>query len=263
MNSSCATLLLSVMFLFACGCQQQEKEMPDVAVNVARAKFRHIKTSLNNGKTGVTNFFYVATEIAGVISAVSNADRRAELALELSQMLLAVDLKNQPYLSPRTNGVAFMQRERAAIVFYDYIFPVLGAMKDCGSSPNDRMEFFFNAILKYKDACFSVPVGWRRLPGESRETCSHRNNTAYTLWGDYQQRMSEIRRFMLPRLSVYLPPEFHDEFKRRIEPFFDFPSKEEFNKLMHPGSKHVPSLPLKQQEPNKTAREMNGETLTE
>ena len=60
--------------------------------------------------------------------------------------------------------------------------------------------------------------------------------------------MNLIRRSLLPnqRPILYVPPpELQDEFKRRIEPLLDFPSKEEFLRMMQPRYKRGSLLPPK------------------
>ena len=249
MNFLHAILILLATSFFICGCQQQEK--PDVAVDAARAKFRYIKTSLNNGRTGVKTLFSAANEIGGVIASISNAARRTELALELSDTILSVDLTNQPYVAFYPTGARYSPRDSATIYYSEFINATCLVMRGHGCSARSIMEFFFKALQKYRDACLSIPLDLKTLPGETLEISSARRNCAHGAYAFYAETMSQIRRSLLPDKPpiFYVPPaELQEEFKCRLEPFFDFPSKEEFNEMMHPGYKHAPPLPPKPDE---------------
>ena len=223
-----------MLCLLACGCCRQE----DPAVREARDRIREFQDSLKVWMPSVRLRDNVAGTIGGWIACVSNASQRTELAIELSEMLLSVDLTNQPYRAVSPVFGRCKPRDDAITFFYrDYARAVGWIMKQNGCSPGSTMEFFLKALQKYKEACFSVPMGRRQLPGESREDCQARCDCARAGYSEYAQTMSEIRRFVLPRLSEYLPEELHDEFRRRIEPFFDFPSMDDFCEKMHLGSK--------------------------
>ena len=172
---------------------------------------------------------------------MSNASLRAKLSHELSQIVLSVDLTNQPFRAVGAAAKRSFPREWVTGDYPRYIAAVCWIMKKNGCPPELEMDFFFKALQKFRDACFSVPLAFWPLPGESRELCSARTTAARHLYGEYKNIMSYIRRFVLPELSKYLPPELHDEFKRRIEPFFDYPGKEEFDRMMHPRPKSLPA----------------------
>ena len=83
---------------------------------------------------------------------------------------------------------------------------------------------------------------------ESLEICSARRDCARGAYFSYAGTMNLIRRSLLPnrRPILYVPPpELQDEFKRRIEPVFDFPSKDEFLRMMQPRYKRGPLSPSK------------------
>ena len=235
MKAAFACYLLFGVCLVLCGCHRQESEDP--AVESVRAKFRCIQEGLRNGNAGVSTVFALDRQICGWIACVSNMSQRAALATELSEIILAVDLEGVPYLSDGESGRRYL-REVVSYLYLDYVKALFRAMGRCGCRHEDAMEFYFKAIQKFKDAWLNIPCESNRLPGESLEECIARGDAARKLQGLYEQEMSEIRRFVLPRLSDYLPEELHDEFRKRIEPLFDFPSKEEFYEMMHPGCKY-------------------------
>lgn len=235
MKVAFACYLLFGVCLALCGCHRQEAEDP--AVESVRAKFRCIQEGLRNGNSVVRTTFALDHQICGWIACVSNTSQRAALATELSEIILAVDLEGVPYLSDVESGRRYL-REFVSYLYLDYVKALFRAMGRCGCRHEDAMEFYFKAIQKFKDAWLNIPYESNRLPGESLEECIARGDAARKLQGLYEQEMSEVRRFVLPRLSDYLPEELHDEFRRRIKPFFDFPSRAEFYEMMHPGYKY-------------------------
>ena len=236
MKSTLVCHLTVVMCLLLCGCHRQEDDNP--AVEAARTRFRQIRDSLYEGHSGVSDLFALDCQICGWVECVSNAQQRADLVMELSKIILSIDLEGMPYEFEYGNGFRRRIREFASGFFVDYMKALFRAMGRCGCRPEDTMEFYFRAMQKLRDAWLSIPYDFRRLPGESWDECNARRDAARALQGFYEQEMSEVRRFVLPHLSNYLPEELHDEFRRRIKPFFDFPSKEEFYEMMHPGYKY-------------------------
>ena len=217
------------------GCSRQE----DAAVVEARRRIHEFRDSLTVWNPTVRLRDGVAATLGGWVSSVSNTSLRTELALELSKILLSVDLTNQPYRAVSPKTLYPRPREDALSYYYrDYVRAVFAVMRDNGCSPESIMEFSFAALQKYKAACFSVPLTHHQLNGESREECQARICCAMAAQSSYAMTMTEIRKLVLPYLSNYLPEELHDEFRRRIKPFFDFPSRAEFYEMMHPGYKY-------------------------
>lgn len=236
MKSMFARHLAFGVCILLCGCHRQEVEDPAVAA--VRVKFRHIQEGLRTGNSVASNAFSLDQHICEWIACVSNTSQRVALVTELSEMILAVDLKKIPYLSDGESGGRYLQREFASYLYLDYVKALLRVMRRCGGRSKDAMEFYFRAMQKFKDAWLSIPYESKKLPGESLEQYSARCGVAWKTQGLYEQEMSEIRHIVLPRLSSYLPPELHGEFKQRIKPFFDFPRKEEYYEMMHPGEKY-------------------------
>lgn len=234
---------LMVGCLFVGGCRQQAQH--DIEKESARTKFRQLHEFMNNGCVGMTNLNAIGGVINSWISSVSNASHRTELARELSDVILSVDLTNQPYRVFATNGTGYgySPRDRAMDFYPEFVNATCWVMKDNGCSTRSVMEFLLQALQKYKNASFSIPPDFCPLPGESREICSARRSCARGAYEYYVQTMNLIRRSLLPNQCsvLYVPPtELQDEFKHRIEPFFDFPSKEEFYPRLYPGWKDRP-----------------------
>ena len=233
-----AKLVVAALLLIA-GCRRHD----DVAYDETLERFCEVRNDLNAGGFGVGSLNEAGIIMNGWISCVSNASLRTKLSLELAKIILSVDLTNQPY---RAAGAVVKRRFPRECITRDYpryINAVCWIMKKNGCPPDFEMDFFLAALQKFRDSCFSVPIAFGTLSGESLELCSARTTAARHLYGEYDYVMSYIRRFVLPELSKYLPPELHDDFNRRIEPFFDYPSKEEFYEKMHPGSKYPLSAP--------------------
>ena len=229
--------VIVVSLLLMSGCRSRD----DVAYDEALSRFREVRDDINAGGIGIRPLNEAGSIMDGWISCVSNASLRAKLSHELSQIVLSVDLTNQPFRAVGAAAKRSFPREWVTGDYPRYIAAVCWIMKKNGCPPELEMDFFFKALQKFRDACFSVPLAFWPLPGEDLELNIARTTAARNLYSDYDYVMSYIRRFVLPELSKHLPPELHDEFKRRIEPFFDYPSKEEFDEMMHPRPKSLPA----------------------
>ena len=224
------------------GCSHRE----EAAVVEARKRMHEFQASLMVWNPTVSRRDGISGTIGGWFASVSNASLRTELALELADILVSVDLTNQPYRVVSPKALYPRPREEALTCYYrDYVRAAIAIMRDNGCSTESTMEFFFKALQKYKAACFSVPLAHHQLKGESREERQARVCCAIAGQSSYAMTMTEVSKLVLPYLSNYLPEELHDEFRQRIKPFFDFPSMEEFYEMMHPGYKYAPSLPSK------------------
>lgn len=246
---SCRTVgnLAIVCFFCLCGgCQQREEAGLQVQVEEARMKIANMRDSLNTGRPFVRNVYDATEKIRGWILAVSNVSLRTDLSLEFAKALLSVDLTNQPYLVISQDGTRREQRLRAVDSYRDHVIAAFWIANENGCPPEITMDFFFTALRKYKEASFSVPLDMSPLPGESREECNVRHNTARKSYDFYCDCMDFIRRMVTPRLNDCLPIEQHGEFRRRLEPYFDFPSKEEFYGRLYPRWKNLPLFPPKQ-----------------
>ena len=234
--------LILVGCLLLLGCNQQE----DTSVVEARKRIHEFQASLKVWGPTVRPSDGIASTIGGWISCVSNANHRTELALELSHLFLSVSLTNQPYQAIRLNERYYSPYESAVSSYVDYLTAICWIMKENGCSSEEIMDFYFEAFSKYRNACFGVPLGLKRLPGESREACYARCSCARAAYVYYEHTMSYIRRFVIQEPSRYLPfpPELHKEFERRIKPFFKFPDKDDFMTMIHTGAKCQPAAKL-------------------
>ena len=93
-----------------CGCNHQE----DVNMVEARMRIREFRDSLTVWCPTVRlSRDNIAGTIGGWISSVSNANGRAELVSELSDILLSADITNQPYFVGTPEGCRFQPKNDA------------------------------------------------------------------------------------------------------------------------------------------------------
>ena len=198
-----------------CGCMQREDVDP-VSARV-KASIQDICHRLNSGGTGIGSGVEFE-KINALFECVSNSQRRIELANAYATNILSVDLVGQEY----------RQRENATRLYFDYVEHCFWVLKNNGVSPLQAVDFFFSALTRYREACLGVPLVSPSAE-ESREEFRYRRACAESLFADYVQSMSEIKRFWIPKLNSKIPTELHDDFCRRIEPFLTLPSKQEFH----------------------------------
>lgn len=204
------------IFMVACafyGCAQRE-EIDSVSERV-NATIQDIGRRLSSGGTGLGSGVEFGN-INAMFECVSNTQRRIQLANTYAAKILSVDLVGQEY----------RQRENATRLYFDYVKHCFLVLKNNGASPSQAIDFFFSGLEKYRESCLGVSLASRGAE-ECQDVFRYRRSCARSLFDDYEQTMSEIKRFWLPRLATRFPEELHDEFRRRIEPFFDFPSKQE------------------------------------
>ena len=251
---------------FADSATNQLPTIADKTVAEARTKFRQLQLSLNNWQSVVTNKSYVNKAINSWIACVSNASQRTELARELAEAMLAVNLTNQPYLVVGPDGRNHDQRGYALILYQDYICDVCWVMNENGCSPKSVMDFFFKALLKYRDACFSVPLALQQLPGESADVCTARCSFAGLGYRLYVQYLEDIRMLLKPRSRKYFwlnlnSMELEEEFKFRIKSFYNYPKEEEFKELQLRPDAHFKSPKRKNPPEVEVTVEFSGEGI--
>ena len=240
-TSVCLFAVIVAASAFADSATNQLPTIADNAAEAAREKFRQLEFSLNNGEPAVTNKSYINKAINSWIACVSNINQRTELAHELAEAILSVNLTNQPYLVVRPDGRCHHQRGNALILYQEYIYYACWIMNENGCSPRSVMEFFFKALKKYKEACFSIPLALQQLPGESKDVCTARCSCAGAGYRFYAQFLKDIRMLMETRNRKYLclpnlrSPELEEEFTLRLKIFYKYPTEEEFKELqLHP-----------------------------
>lgn len=204
---------LIVLVIVFSGCMRGKES--DRSVVAVQDTLRAIGISMNNGGEGFSlsrNYKKISEQFA----VVSNFQQRLNLSMEYAKIILSVDFKGQDY----------RHRANAVGLYFDYLEHCFWMMKKNDVPPPCTLDFFFKGLAKYKATCFGVSLA-EREKDESIEMFCDRKGCARSMVDDYEQTMSEIKRFWLPRLATRFPEELHDEFRRRIEPFFDFPSKQE------------------------------------
>ena len=203
-----------IVFCVFCGCAQREES--DSASERVNATIQDVCHRLNAGGAGLGSGVEFE-KINTMFECVSNSQRRIELANAYAANILSVDLVGQEY----------RQRENAARLYFDYVEHCFWVLKKHGVSPLQTIEFFFSGLTKYREACLGVSLASRGTK-ESQDVFRCRRSCAGSLFADYAQSMSEIKRFWIRRLDSRLPTELHAEFLRRVEPFLTVPSKQVF-----------------------------------
>ena len=189
--------------LLVAGCGGQKVDVPQEVV----AHVDAICTSLMRGGAGFRHAQGAATTDRLFLDIPDAAVRRAA-ALHFGRRLLSVDLKS----------LAIHPRASVTGLFGDYICQCFRLMCKCGVEPSRAMDFFFKGFTRFRSSCLDVPAGPRR-EGESRREYRLRQYYARLFKEIYVYVLSIVQRFWLPNLSRYLPPEYHDEFRRRLKAF--------------------------------------------
>ena len=208
MNGGRIVLVVCVAWglLLAAGCSEGDggaKVPPEFA-----ARIDVIGASLMRGGRGFPHLEGFA-ETDRLFDAIPEGAGRRAAALAFSDMLLALDLGGiLPYPS----------REFSVSLYRKYLYQALELMNKSGVAPGMVMDRYFEGFSKYRDACLGVPSDGQRA-GESRRDFIGRYSCACNLRDDYKLALSIFRRFWLPDLSQCFPPEYHDEFRRRLKAF--------------------------------------------
>ena len=216
MNTMNRLMLLSLhilCFFLVVGCKPAEQEMrvPDDVVTQNDA----LRNCLLRGGEGFDHLKEQDAIRQRYID-IADADVRKSSALSLGATLLSIGLKRLPY----------RQREGATRVYREYLYLAFDIMKKCGVESRVALDYYFNGLSKYRDSCLDISDK-DILPGETFEGARWRRDCARKLKDDYRLALSIFERFWLPNLSRYLPPELHDEFRRRLKAFSTLPAQPE------------------------------------
>lgn len=216
-NSSTLSLALGIVILCVCGCWDESTEtQPDLStdsqtyspvVMAVKDRIRMMSSEVDDGLHAFGSWREI-TEFNDLIHGVHDLDCRRRLVEEYGQTLLSIELARPPY----------RRWENATFGYFQHMEQVVRLMCECDCPPRRQLDFFFSGLSKFRDACLSVPND-SKIQGESSKERMWRHDCAHKLPLEYAQRLSEIRRFWLPRLDKRFPVECHDEFKRRIAPF--------------------------------------------
>ena len=171
------------------------------------ARIDVIGASLMRGGRG---FLHVreSAETDRLFDAIPEGAGRRAAALAFGDMLLSARIAQLPYLL----------RESATGVYALYVCQCFKCMRRCGVSTRAAIEFFFKGLSVYRNSCLTIPTE-KVLAGETPKETRNRLYCARILGQDYEMRMSIFKQIWLPNLSRYFPPEYHDEFRRRLKAF--------------------------------------------
>lgn len=193
-------ICLGTVLCAGCGGTRQEESVPSYVDEHVAA----IKRTLTCAGNGI-NLQTASENTMNMFCSLSNSVQRIRAIPIYSDMLLAVDLMEQPYCV----------REWSTGQYGSCICHCYRIMGKCGVDPAESMEWFFACLAKFKCLCLSVPDA-ERLPGETMAEARLRRHCLHLFRSDYEHHISIIRRFWIPRLSQYLPEKYHAEFVRRL-----------------------------------------------
>ena len=192
--------------LLAAGCgggNGRAKVPPEFA-----ARIDAIGASLMRGGRGFLHMKEFA-ETERLFDAIPEGEGRRAAARAFGDMLLSARIAQLPYLL----------RESATGVYAPlYVCQCFNCMRRCGVSTRAAIEFFFKGLSVYRNSCLTIPTE-KVLAGETPEETRNRLYCARILGQDYEMCMTIFKKIWLPDLSRYLPPEYHDEFRRRLKAF--------------------------------------------
>lgn len=200
-----AGLCCWILVVTLCGCEKTDVNSPTVMA--VKDKLALMSSEVERGSPVFGSRKEIA-EVENLIHGVVDLDQRRKLVKDYGRMLLSVELAHPPY----------QRWENASFGYFSHLENVIRVMRECGCPSRQILETFFSGLIKFKDACLSVPSGPKKRE-ESLQEFSWRGDCARKLKEEYAQRMSEIRRFWLPYLDRRLPVDSHGEFKERIAPF--------------------------------------------
>lgn len=195
-------LVLIVSSLSGCGGWNGEDKIPQVVV----VRIDDICKSLMRGGVGFRHVQETASTDRLFLN-IQDMRARHDAALRFGDGLLSVDVKSLDY----------KRREMATGLYGEYVCQCFRLMRKCNVEPSRAMDFLFEGLGRYRASCLDIQTG--RLEGESHAESQWRRECARKLRDDYRLTLSIFERFWLPKLSRYLPPEYHDEFRRRLKAF--------------------------------------------
>ena len=224
-----------VICSLSCGCADRKES--EQVMELVKKEISHIRHEMAEGRSGLNIREGNPIKLARLIDAISNVNQKVELANMYATAIREIDLEK----------LSYRHREDATRYYFDHLVAVIRIMNEMGVLAEQCTEIFFECMSKFRSSCLTVPLS-AKSDDETVEEFAWRCDCARKLYVEYDQRMSEIKRFWLPHLSEYLPIEVHDEFRRRINPFFEFPTEQEFrNAPMFRGSglrKITPSVTI-------------------
>lgn len=204
-----AAAFVAFGILLCAGCGARDGEVPKAFAQ----RMDTIRASLMRGGSGFPHLQeFEATD--RLFDEMPEGVSRRAAATAFGEMLLSLDFSALPY----------RMRESATSLYAQYVCQCFKGMVRCGLSTRTAIESFFRGLGLYRDSCLTVPIV-ESVDGETLDETRARLYCARILRQDYEVRMSIFEQIWLPNLSRYLPPEFHDEFRRRLRAFELPPSR--------------------------------------
>ena len=196
------------------GCEQGNRTVRPPAAVVQRVEAIHAALTRQG-----SHFKHLAEFEATdrLFDGIADGKERKAAAEAFGRMILSVDLQSLP--------LPF--RENVTSKYALYVCQCFKIMRRCGIPIREAMEFFFQGLANYRDSCEDPSLAMPPREGENIEDVRVRQASARILKEDYAARMSIFEHVWLPNLSRYLPPELHDEFRRRLKAFSSSPSQPE------------------------------------
>lgn len=197
------TVLVATGLLLVGGCGVRD----DVVPRAFAQRMDTIRESLMRGGGGFAHHKeFEATD--RLFDGIPDGAARQAAALAFGDMLLSVDL----------SSLSYRMRESTTSLYALYVCQCFRNMERCGVSTRTAVEFFFRGLAAYRDSCLTVSSD-EAVADESPVETRARRECARILRQDYELRMRIFAQIWLPDLSRYLPPEYHDEFRRRLKAF--------------------------------------------
>lgn len=197
--------------VFFCGCGVDKRT--DTVPSATATRINEIHESLMRGGIGFRHVQETESTDRLFLD-IQDENARRIAACRFGDSLLSLDLRSLDY----------RRRADSTCLYGEYICQCFRLMRKCDVEPSLAMDFLFEGLGRYKSACLDISTE-ECLAGESRAESRRRRECARTLRDSYRLTLSIFKRFWLPNLSRYLPPEFHDEFRRRLRAFELPPSR--------------------------------------
>lgn len=206
MNETAKIAFVTAGVLFLGGCEKENRTVRPPETVVRRVEAIHTALTRRG-----SHFKHLAefAETDRLFDGIADREERKASAEAFGSALLSVDLQSLP--------LPF--RENATSKYALYVCQCFKIMRRSDIPTREAMEFFFRGLAKYRDSCEDPSLSVPPKEGEAPDEAKSRLSSARILKEDYAARMSVFEHVWLPNLSRYLPPEFHDEFCRRLKAF--------------------------------------------
>lgn len=214
MEKSAKIVFAMASVLLFGGCEQENRTVRPPASVVQRVETIHAALTQRG-----SHFKHLAEFEATdrLFDGIADSEERKAAAEAFGRMILSVDLQSLP--------LPF--REIATSKYVLYVCQCFKIMRRCGIPTREAMAFFFRGLANYRDSCEDLSLAKPPKEGKNPDDARLRLSAARILKEEYSARMSVFEHVWLPNLSRYLPPELHDEFRRRLKAFSTLPDQPE------------------------------------